>query len=237
MPAALPVRSDFDSQTLRGLARRSEDSNQSRRLLSLAAVYDGMSRTQAARIGGMDRQTLRRWVLRFNGDGPAGLLDRWSRGPARRLSDDQRGELAAIVESGPEVQTHGVVRWRRVDLRAVIKERFGVDYGERWVSQILHDLGFSHISARPRHPRQDAKTIEAFKKTSPAHCRPTKPSWSPLNRLKSGSRMKRASARRTALSASGPAQARDRASPPISAIRMPICSAPSARRAASGRPS
>ena len=173
MPAALPVRSDFDSQTLRGLARRSEDCNQSRRLLSLAAVYDGMSRTQAARIGGMDRQTLRRWVLRFNGDGPAGLLDRWSRGPARRLSDDQRGELAAIVESGPEVQTHGVVRWRRVDLRAVIKERFGVDYGERWVSQILHDLGFSHMSARPRHPRQDAKTIEAFKKTSPAHSRPT----------------------------------------------------------------
>ena len=173
MPAALPVRSDFDSQTLRGLARRSEDSNQSRRLLSLAAVYDGMSRTQAARIGGMDRQTLRRWVLRFNGDGPAGLLDRWSRGPARRLSDDQRGELAAIVESGPEVQTHGVVRWRRVDLQAVIKERFGVDYGERWVSQILHDLGFSHMSARPRHPRQDAKTIEAFKKTSPAHSRPT----------------------------------------------------------------
>jgi transposase len=173
MPAALPLRSDFDSQTLRDLARRSEDSNQSRRLLSLAAVYDGMSRTQAARIGGMDRQTLRHWVLRFNGDGPEGLLDRWSRGPARRLSDDQRRELATIVESGPDVQTDGVVRWRRVDLQAVIKERFGVDYGERWVSQILHDLGFSHISARPRHPRQDAKTIEAFKKTSPAHCRPT----------------------------------------------------------------
>ena len=173
MPAALPLRSDFDSQTLRGLARRSEDSNQSRRLLSLAAVYDGMSRTQAARIGGMDRQTLRHWVLRFNGDGPEGLLDRWSRGPTRRLSDDQRRELAAIVESGPDVQTDGVVRWRRVDLQAVIKERFGVDYGERWVSQILHDLGFSHMSARPRHPRQDAKTIEAFKKTSPAHSRPT----------------------------------------------------------------
>ena len=112
-------------------------------------------------------------MLRFNGDGPAGLLDRWSGGPARRLSDDQRRELATIVESGPEVQTDGVVRWRRVDLQAVIKEHFGVDYGERWVSQILHDLGFSHMSARPRHPRQDAKTIEAFKKTSPAHSRPT----------------------------------------------------------------
>ena len=173
MPAALPLRSDFDCQTLRGLARRCEDSNQSRRLLSLAAVYDGMSRTQAARIGGMDRQTLRHWVLRFNKDGPEGLFDRWSPGPARRLSDDQLRELAAIVETGPDVQNDGVVRWRRVDLQAVIKERFGVEYGERWVSQILHDLGFSHMSARPQHPKQDARVIEAFKKTSPTHLPPT----------------------------------------------------------------
>lgn len=169
MPAALPLRSDFDNQTLRDFARRCENSNQSRRLLSLAAVYDGMSRTHAARIGGMDRQTLRHWVLRFNADGPEGLLDRWSPGPARRLSDDQLRELAGIVETGPDMQTDGVVRWRRVDLQAVIKEYFGVDYGARWVSQILHDLGFSHMSARPQHPKQNAKVIKAFKKTSPAH--------------------------------------------------------------------
>ena len=169
MPAALPLRSDFDNQTLRDFARGCENSNQSRRLLSLAAVYDGMSRTQAARIGGMDRQTLRHWVLRFNADGPEGLLDRWSPGPARRLSDDQLRELAGIVETGPDMQTDGVVRWRRVDLQAVIKEYFGVDYSARWVSQILHDLGFSHMSARPQHPKQNAKVIKAFKKTSPAH--------------------------------------------------------------------
>ncbi len=169
MPAALPLRSDFDTQTLRDFARRCENSNQSRRLLSLAAVYDGMSRTQAARIGGMDRQTLRHWVLRFNADGPEGLLDRWSPGPARRLSDDQLRELAGIVETGPDMHTDGVVRWRRVDLQAVIKEYFGVDYSARWVSQILHDLGFSHMSARPQHPKQNAKVIKAFKKTSPAH--------------------------------------------------------------------
>ena len=168
MPAALPLRSDFDNQTLRDFARRCENSNQSRRLLSLAAVYDGMSRTQAARIGGMDRQTLRHWVLRFNADGPEGLLDRWSPGPARRLSDDQLRELATIVEIGPDVQTDGVVRWRRIDLQAVIKERFGVEYGERWVSQILHDLGFSHMSARPQHPKQNTRVIEAFKSLSPA---------------------------------------------------------------------
>ena len=173
MPAALPLRSDFDSQTLRRLARRCEESNRSRRLLSLAAVYDGMNRTEAARIGGMNRQTLRHWVLRFNNDGPEGLCDRWSPGPARRLSDDQLLELATIVETGPDVHTDGVVRWRRVDLQAVIKERFEVDYGERWVSQILHDLGFSHMSARPQHPKQNARVIEAFKKTSPTHLRPT----------------------------------------------------------------
>jgi len=137
--------------------------------LSLAAVYDGMSRGDAARVGGMDRQTLRHWVHRFNADGPEGLFDNWYPGPPRRLSDDQLRELAGIVETGPDVHIDGVVRWRRVDLQAVIKQRFGVEYGERWVSQILHDLGFSHMSARPQHPKQDAKVIAAYKKTSPAH--------------------------------------------------------------------
>ncbi len=173
MPAALPLRTDFDSETCRDLARNCDNSNQSRRLLSLAAVYDGMTRTQAARIGGMDRQALRRWVLRFNADGPEGLFDRWYAGPPRRLSDDQLRELAGIVETGPDVQTDGVVRWRRVDLQAVIKQRFGVEYGERWVSQILHDLGFSHMSARPQHPKQNTKAIAAYKKTSPGRLRRT----------------------------------------------------------------
>ena len=172
MPAALCLRTDYDAVSLRSLARRCDDPNQTRRLLSVAAVYDGMNRTQAACVGGMDRQTLRRWVIRFNRDGPEGLLDCWSPGPARRLSDAQLGELARIVEQGPDIQNDGVVRWRRVDLQAVIKHRFGVEYGERWVSQILHDLGFSHLSARPQHPRQDGRVIEAFKKTSPSRCAP-----------------------------------------------------------------
>ncbi len=89
---------------------------------------------------------------------------------ARRLSDDQLRELATIVETGPDVQTDGVVRWRRVDLQAVIKERFGVKYGARWVSQILHDLGFSHMSARPQHPKQDGS--RRLKKLRQHTCRP-----------------------------------------------------------------
>jgi transposase len=166
MPSAVALRTDFSASELRRLAKRSRNNNQSRRLLSLAAVVDGMSRADAARIGGMDRQTLRDWVHRFNQAGPDGLLDAWTSGPTPRLSSDQKAELAALVDAGPERQADGVVRWRRIDLKWVIKERFGVDYHERHVGTLLKKLGFSHISARPRHPGQDAETIAAFKKIS-----------------------------------------------------------------------
>ena len=106
MPTALALRTDYDSAHLRDIARCSKNSNQSRRLLSLAAVYDGMNRTEAARIAGQDRQALRRWVLRFNADGPDGLLDRWASGPPRRLNNEQLAELSRIVESGPDTKRH-----------------------------------------------------------------------------------------------------------------------------------
>lgn len=167
MPSAVKLRTDFSAGELRRLAAASKYANQSRRLLSLAAVLDGMNRTQAARIGGMDRQTLRDWVHRFNAHGPDGLKDNWSKGSAPRLSAEQLTALAQLVETGPDRLVHGVVRWRRIDLKRVIAERFGVEYHERTVGKLLHALGFSHISARPRHPAQDARTIAAFKKTSP----------------------------------------------------------------------
>jgi transposase len=163
--AAVTLRTDYSAAELRRLATTTRDANQSRRLLSLAAVLDGMNRTEAARIGGMDRQTLRDWVHRFNARGPDGLLDGWSKGPEPRLSAAQRAELAELVETGPDRIVHGVVRWRRIDLQQVIRERFGVAYHERTVGKLLKTLGFSHISARPRHPKQDERTIEGFKKT------------------------------------------------------------------------
>ena len=168
MPAKVPIRTDYDAETLRGLAKRCKDVRQSRRLLALAAVYDGMSRGDAARVGGMDRQTLRDWVHRFNEEGPDGLLNRPPPGRQGWLSADQMRELAEIVETGPDPEKDGVVRWRRIDLKRVIEERFGVVYAERSISKLLADLGFVHISARPRHPKQNAKVIEAFKKTSHA---------------------------------------------------------------------
>jgi transposase len=166
MPAAITVRTDLSAHELRRLAALSKNANQSRRLLSLAAVLDGMNRADAARIGGMDRQTLRDWVHRFNEHGPEGLLDGWSKGPEPRLSQAQRAELAHLVETGPDRAVHGVVRWRRIDLRQVILDRFGIAYHERTVGKLLHQLGFSHISARPRHPAQDEQTVAGFKKTS-----------------------------------------------------------------------
>jgi transposase len=166
MASAVNLREDYSAAELRRLARATRNASQSRRLLSLAAVLEGMSRTDAARIGGMDRQTLRDWVHRFNAHGPDGLRDSWSKGPEPRLSAEQRTEVAQLVETGPDRALHGVVRWRRIDLQRVILERFGIAYHERTIGKLLKALGFSHVSARPRHPAQDQHTLDAFKKTS-----------------------------------------------------------------------
>ena len=166
MASAVRLREDYSAAELRGLAAATKNANQSRRLLSLAAVLNGMNRTEAARIGGMERQTLRDWVHRFNAHGPDGVVDSWCKGPEPRLAEEQRTEIAQLVETGPDRAVHGVVRWRRIDLQRVILERFGIAYHERTIGKLLKRLGFSHISARPRHPAQDARTIEAFKKTS-----------------------------------------------------------------------
>ena len=112
MPAKVSLRTDFTAADLRELAAKSSDANQSRRLLSLAAVHNGMRRGDAARIGGMDRQTLRDWVHRFNAEGPDGLIDRKPPGPKRHLSTEQLDELEKIVEAGPDFEKDGVVRWR-----------------------------------------------------------------------------------------------------------------------------
>src|SRR3954452_13383327 len=166
MASAVGLRADYSAAELRRLAASTRNASQSRRLLSLAAVLDGMSRTAAARIGGMDRQTLRDWVHRFNERGLDGLKDAWSKGNPSRLSPDQQIELARLVETGPDRAVHGVVRWRRIDLQRLIAERFGVIYHERTVGKVLKQLGFTHISVRPRHPAQDGQTVAAFKKPS-----------------------------------------------------------------------
>src|SRR6202451_3140651 len=132
MPSAVRLREDYSASELRALARWSKDATQSRRLLSLAAVQDGMDRGSAAKIGGMDRQTLRDWVHRFNASGPEGLIASGSEGPKPRLSQEQMAAFAQIVEAGPDREKDRVVRWRRIDLKHVIAERVGVEFYPRY---------------------------------------------------------------------------------------------------------
>jgi transposase len=166
MGAAIELRQDFGAEDLRGCAARAKDAAQARRLLALAAVVDGMNRTAAARIGGMERQTLRDWAHRFNQHGPDGLIDIKPSGRPPKLSDEQKETLKQLVEAGPDPETDGVVRWRCVDLKRVVRDRFGIDLSEVSLGRVLKQLGFSRISARPQHPRQDPEAIETFKKTS-----------------------------------------------------------------------
>lgn len=168
MPAAVGLREDWDASRVRAVARETHDGDQVRRLLAIAAIYEGKDRAEAALIGAMDRQTLRDWVHRFNAEGPAGLIDRKPPGVKRRLTAEQETELAKLVEDGPEIGRDGVVRWRCVDLQQVIRSRWDISYHERTIGKILRRLEFRHISARPRHLGQDPAEIEAFKKTSPS---------------------------------------------------------------------
>ena len=170
---ALELRADFSAAELRKLARRCGHHRQSCRLLSIAAIYDGMNRTDAAAVGGMDRQTLRDWVIRFNASGPDGLQDLYKGAPGRKLNAAQLAELAQVVEAGPDLERDGVVRWRRVDLQQLIEERFEVTYHERTISKLLKALGFSKLAPRPQHPAQDEQVIETFKKTSRISLKPT----------------------------------------------------------------
>jgi transposase len=142
----ISLRTDWDA--VRRAARPVEDAGQVWRLLAIAAILDGMSRAAAARLGGMDRQTLRDWVQRFNTAGPSGLIDRKAPGAAPRLTGEQEAELARLVEAGPDPETDGVVRWRCIDLKALIQRRFGIDYHERTIGKLLRRWGFSHISQR-----------------------------------------------------------------------------------------
>ncbi len=166
MPIAL--RTDFDADTCRLAAKRSKDGPQARRLLALAAIYEGASRGEAARIGGVTVQIVRDWVVKFNAHGPAGLIDRKAPGPTARLTDEHRRMLADLIETGPTPAIHGVVRWRLVDLCQWIWDTFRVRVAKQTLSRELRAMGYRKLSARPRHHAQVAGVIEDFKKACPS---------------------------------------------------------------------
>jgi transposase len=162
MARAVAVRTDYSPGEVRGLAKRAKDAAQARRLLAIAAVLDGASRTEAARIGGMDRQTLRDWVIRFNDQGPDGLINIPAPGVPPKLNAAHRAILARLVEEGPIPAVDGVVRWRACDLIMRLHEEFGISVSDD-TDRALRELRYSHVSARPRAYKQDPEAMEAFK--------------------------------------------------------------------------
>jgi len=164
MGSAISLRDDFDGTALRQLARKSKSANQARRLLALAEIYDGGSRTSAARIGGVGLQIVRDWVVRFNARGPGALLDGKAPGRQSLLNDAQRRALVEIVEQGPIPAIHGVVRWRLIDLVQWLHYEFAVSLDVTTVGRELRRLGYVKLTARPRHHTQNELVLEAFKK-------------------------------------------------------------------------
>jgi len=162
----IALRTDFDATQLRVAARRTKDGPQARRLLALAAIYDGAGRTEAATIGGVRLQIVRDWVVKFNAHGAEGLIDRKAPGQPSRLTDAHRAALAAMIESGPTPAVHGVVRWRLVDLYQCLWDEHHVTVAKQTLSRELRAMNYRKLSARPRHHAEAEGAIDLFKTAS-----------------------------------------------------------------------
>ena len=161
---AIPLRRDFDAATLRAVAKKTKDAAQARRLLALAAIYEGAMRTEAAKIGDVTLQIVRDWVVKFNAHGPDGLIDRKAPGQPPKLNDAHRAALMKMIEEGPTPAIHGVVRWRLIDLAQWIFEEFRLSIAVQTLSRELRKMDYRKLSTRPRHHAQVEGAIEDFKK-------------------------------------------------------------------------
>ena len=173
----VPLRSDYNANALRALARQTKDGPQARRLLALAVIYEGASRTEAARIGGVTVQIVRDWVVKFNAHGPEGLVNRKPPGQPSKLTDTHRAALLARVDAGPIPAVHGVVRWRLVDLIAWVWEEFRITLSKQTLSRELRAMNDRKLSARPRHHAKSEAAVSAFKKTFPPAWRRSGRRW------------------------------------------------------------
>jgi transposase len=184
------TRLDHTASELRAIAARTRDGRVARRLLALALILDGHDRREAARVSGMDRQTIRDWVIRFNETGVAGLANCAVPGRTPRLSTAQLAEVKAIVLAGPDLEKHGVVRWRCVDLQGVIADRFGVRFHEATVGKLLGKLNLTRLQPRPAHPGKSPEAEADFKKTLPTSLAKPSPTALAASGSRSGSRMR-----------------------------------------------
>lgn len=199
MSAAVKItRMDHTPIELRALAARSHDAAHARRLLAIAMVVEGATRLDAARQAGMDRQTLRDWVHRYNATGVDGLKSRTAPGAKPSLTEAQMAEFRDLVLAGPDPAIHGVVRWRCVDLRHEVARRFSIIVDEDTIGKWLRKFGLTRLQPRPFHPKKDAAAQEAFKKTSASASSRWRPPKPPASRSRSGFRMKPESDRKAA---------------------------------------
>ena len=158
---ALEIRKDRTPEMLRKLAKAETDVRVARRLLALANALSGMSRKEAAESAGMDRQTLRDWVIRYNRHGLDGLYDCWGDGRPPRLEPEEQAELMRIVLAGPDPES-GLSAFTREDLVHICEARFGRTFHPASLGRLLRRLGFSRQKARPSHPQKDPAEAEAF---------------------------------------------------------------------------
>jgi transposase len=193
MVAVAINRTDFTAATLRAAAVCADDAAVTRRALAMAMILDGDPRAMAAELAGMNRQTLRDWVHRFNAEGLVGLSDRPRPGRPAFLSAEQIKEVEAWVEAGPDLTTEGVVRWRRIDLVERIKATFRITLNVRTVGRLLRALDFRRLSVRPQHLTATTRRRRLSRRTFPNGPPPPSPSPRGASRWKSGGRMKRGS--------------------------------------------
>lgn len=197
MPRAVEItRREHSSKDLRKIAGAARTPEATRRTLAIANVLDGMSRALAARLAGLDRQSLRDWVHRYNAEGVEGLYDRKAPGMKPRLDAGQKAALREIVLKGPDPAKDGIVRWRCCDVKDLIEEKYGVAYHEDHIGRVLSALGLSYITGRPRHPKGDPRKQEDFKKTSRTSSKKPSRNAPKAKPSKSGSKMRQGSARK-----------------------------------------
>jgi transposase len=186
--SVIPIIRHVEPEELRCLGREQTSGRKASRMFAIANALDGLSREDAATHAGMERQSLRDWVLRFNAEGVAGLEDRPKKGRPRRMHAGIEKAFCERVDKGPDTDADKLVRWRRVDLQAWLKSEHTISYHERSIGKILKRLGYSHVSTRPIHPENDPAAVEAFKKTLQRPCKTRFPNMQKTKRLNSGSK-------------------------------------------------
>jgi transposase len=194
--SAIPIIRHIEPEELRRLGRVQTSGRVASRMFAIANVLDGLSREDAATHAGMERQSLRDWVHRFNAEGVTGLADLPRKGRPRRMHEGIEKAFCERVDKGPDAETDKLVRWRRADLQAWLKSEHTISYHERSIGKILKRLGYSHVSTRPVHPENDPEAMEAFKKTLPRRSKKRFPNTLMTKPLNSGSRTKQGLAKK-----------------------------------------